>query len=142
MVYNNLTDFKAYLDDPSSEIHRYLGENGIAYTYNVAFDVYVRDSAGNLRNTNASVNDIIETGNRFTAMTSGLSFMRTNMFAWQRGGFSSAANFSEITKGGGGEPVSRVIKDNYDLVAGSWPEAADEVLIVLTRGNTLPAETL
>ncbi|MBR3401917.1 MAG: ABC transporter ATP-binding protein/permease [Parasporobacterium sp.] len=142
MVYNNLTDFKAYLDDPSSEIHRYLGENGIAYTYNVAFDVYVRDSSGNLRNTNASVNDIIESGNRFTAMTSGLSFMRTNMFAWQRGGFSSAANFSEITKGGSGEPVSRVIKDNYELVAGSWPETADEVLIVLTRSNTLPAETL
>ena len=29
---NNLKDFKKYLDDPNSEIHQYVGENGITYS--------------------------------------------------------------------------------------------------------------
>ena len=40
IVKNNLTAFKKYLDDENSEIHKYLGENGIIYTYNVKFDVF------------------------------------------------------------------------------------------------------
>jgi len=142
LVENNLTEFKKYLDDPDSEIHHYLGENGIAYTYNVAFDVYTRDPNANLLNTNASVSDISSSSNMFSNMNSGISFMRTNMFAWQNGGISSASNFSELTAGANGDPVSQVVKDNYELVTGKWPEAFNEVVIVLTRSNTLPAETL
>lgn len=43
IVENNLTEFKNYLDDPSSEIHQYLGENGIVYSYDVNFSVYSYD---------------------------------------------------------------------------------------------------
>ena len=44
---NNLTDFKAYLDDPDSEIRQYLGENGIIYTYDVkSLSVYSYDEEG------------------------------------------------------------------------------------------------
>ncbi|MBQ9032585.1 MAG: ABC transporter ATP-binding protein/permease [Parasporobacterium sp.] len=142
MVENNLTEFKKYLDDPDSEIHRYLGENGIAYTYNVSFDVYTEDPSGKLMNTNSSVDDIVTSENAFTAMNSGFSFMRSNMFSWRNGGFSSAANFSELARGANGQAVSQVIRDNYELVGGTWPEAYDEVVLVLTRSNTLPAETL
>ena len=41
---NNLTAFKKYLDDPNSEIHQYIGENGIIYSYATPFSVYTYDS--------------------------------------------------------------------------------------------------
>ena len=47
IVENNLTDFKAYLDDPDSDIRQYLGENGIIYSYDVDFRVYSYDEEGN-----------------------------------------------------------------------------------------------
>ena len=48
IVENNLTEFKKYLDDPDSDIRQYLGENGIVYSYDVAFSVYSYDAEGNL----------------------------------------------------------------------------------------------
>ena len=51
VVENNLTEFKKYLDDPDSEIRQYLGENGIAYSYDVSFRVYARDPEGGLLDT-------------------------------------------------------------------------------------------
>ena len=37
IIENNLTAFKSYLEDPNCEIHPYLGENGVIYTYDVSF---------------------------------------------------------------------------------------------------------
>lgn len=36
---NNLTQFKKYLDDENSEIHQFIGENGIVYSYDVKFEI-------------------------------------------------------------------------------------------------------
>ncbi|MCF0229588.1 MAG: ABC transporter ATP-binding protein/permease [Parasporobacterium sp.] len=142
IVENNLTPFKKYLDNPENEIHQYLGENGIVYTYNVNFDVYSKTPEGTLLNTNSSVEDITDSGSAFGAMNLGFSQMRTNMFSMQSGTRSSAANFSEMTAGSSGQGVSPVVRDNYDLVYGEWPENYDELAVVLTPGGTLPAETL
>jgi len=142
MVENNLTDFKKYLDDPESEINEYLGENGIVYTYDVAFDVYTKDPDGILLNTDSSVNDIVDSQNTFAIMSSGMNFMRSNMFTWQNGNYSSASNFSEIAPGRNGEAVSQVVKDNYDLLYGQWPDSFDQVVLVLNRASSVQAETL
>ena len=40
---NNLTAFKEYLDNPESEIHQYLGENGVVYSYGAHFGIYSYD---------------------------------------------------------------------------------------------------
>lgn len=57
IVENNLTEFKNYLDDPSSEIHQYLGENGIVYSYDVNFSVYSYDEEGNLIDSDAQAEE-------------------------------------------------------------------------------------
>ena len=53
---NDLTAFKNYLDDPDSDIHQYLGSNGVVYTYNVDFDVLTTDTDGSIINTNRDTN--------------------------------------------------------------------------------------
>ena len=39
---NNLSPLKEYLDNKDNEIHQYIGENGIVYSYNVSFDICIR----------------------------------------------------------------------------------------------------
>ena len=51
---NNLTAFKQYLDDPESEIHQYVGENGFQFTYDISFDTFSFDSEETLVNNDGS----------------------------------------------------------------------------------------
>ena len=37
---NNLTEFKKYLDNPSSPIQQYIGENGVVYSYDIKFSAF------------------------------------------------------------------------------------------------------
>lgn len=51
---NNMEAFKDYLDDENSEIHNFVGQNGIAYTYDTAFDLYTYDPNEVFVNTDGS----------------------------------------------------------------------------------------
>ena len=139
---NDLTAFKKYLDDETSEIHKYLGENGIAYTYDISFDVYTETEDG-LLNTNADVNELLEEDieSEFGMMAAGISAFRSARGSYS-GLTSDNSSFSELLSGRGDEAVSQVIKDSYDLVYGEWPTAYDEVVIVLENTGDLPSETL
>ncbi len=138
---NDLTAFKKYLDDPSSEVWQYIGENGIVYTYAVSFEVYTRDAAGELMNTNADPDDIASSGSSsgFGGMMRGMSAMSS---VFGGGSRSGADNFTELMAGTDGTGVSRVVTDSYELLFGKWPTAYDEVVLFLSERNMIDAETL
>ncbi len=130
---NNLSEFKKYLDDPDSEIRKYLGENGVTYSYKTAFTVYSKDSDGAYTDTNDDPGE-----SRVSALRSlfaGDAFRQSNSA-------ESAGNFYEMAPGKDGEPVSDMIKDSYDLVAGEWPKEAEDIVIVLSEDNSLKLEEL
>lgn len=138
IVENNLTEFKKYLDDPDSEIHNYLGENGVVYTYNVNFSAYTYDAQGRLLNTDTE----LEQSSPVT-MQNGQSSILNNIKSTVLGNESQAAsNFIELTAGANGSTVSPIITDNYDLLCGSWPARYDEVLLVLDQDNSISAAEL
>lgn len=155
---NDLTAFKKYLDDPESEIHQYIGENGIVYTYNVNFKVYAYDENGKLVNTDADTDKItggteavglgammsqLRGQNSIGSMQGGGMSMLTNMSSMMGGSTSSgASNFEELMAGTEEGSISTVITDNYDLLDGAWPSAYDQVVLVLGEDNSLPAGTL
>lgn len=135
---NNLTDFKKYLDDPKSEIHQYIGENGIVYTYNVDFKVYSYDSDHKLVDTDLDVTaEFTDDSNVLGNLVEARSLMLSNMSSMFGRGTQNAANFSEMMAGANGEKVSALIRDNYDLVYGSWPENYDEVVLVLNGNGSI-----
>ena len=139
VVENNLTDFKAYLDDPDSEIRQYLGENGIIYTYDVNFSVYSYDEEGRLIDSDTET----EESSLFMMGGSGQSVDYSSYSASSGDGSSeSAVNFSELMPGNDGETVSRVITDSYDVLYGQWPEKYNEIVLVLNENNGIPAGTL
>lgn len=123
---NNLTSFKKYLDDPNSEIHQYVGSNGIIYSYNVSFEAYALDVNDERINTNGSSFDT-----NFQPQGSPLQISQGNN-----------PNFSQIMYGQGDQLISDIIYDNYDLVKGSWPNAYDEVILVVDRNNEISLSTL
>ncbi len=125
---NNLEEFKKYLDNPDSEINKYIGTNGINYTYNTKMTVYAKDSEGKYVNSNDD--------------PSGKNSSDLNMFSvnLSSGASSSSANnFSELTPGRDGNTVSDLIKSNYKLVAGDWPLNSQDIVINLSDTNSLSA---
>ena len=130
---NNLTRFKEYLDDSASPIHAHLGSNGVVYSYNTAFNVYVRDPAGEIINTDE------------------LSMRRTNPFfsgmsMGGRGsdltGDTSHSFFDEMLPDAGTGLVNETVKKNYELLLGNWPAAYDEVVLIINKDNEISLRTL
>lgn len=132
LIQNNLAEFKKYLDDPTSEIHKYVGENGIIYSYNISFGVYAKNPNQQLINTNIE----LDGGNG--------NSNRPRMFNFANMGVNnqSAKNFSEMVAGTNGQPISSVVTDSYDMVAGSWPTSYNEVVMVLNENNSIPVQSM
>ena len=132
LIQNNLAEFKKYLDDPTSEIHQYVGENGIIYSYNISFGVYVKNPNQQLIDTNSE----LDGGNG--------NSNRPRMFNFANMGVNNqaATNFSEMVAGTNGQPISSVVTDSYDMVAGSWPTGYNEVVMVLNENNSIPVQSM
>ncbi|HPJ02987.1 MAG TPA: ABC transporter ATP-binding protein/permease [Candidatus Limiplasma sp.] len=141
---NNLTAFKAYLDNPQSEIAQYLGENGVIYSYDIQYDVYARDADGAVVNTDGSTltTSKSSSGMAGLAQMAGLSGMTGGSSSPSFSGMNVSSVFEELIPGQNGQPVSAAITANYDVLYGDWPKAYDEVVIVLDENNEISAATL
>ncbi len=138
---NNLTDFKKYLDNPDSEIHNYIGSNGVVYSYNPSFDVYTFDPEGVLVNTDGST--------LYASKSDKIIQMQMELFG--EIGFSAdstmssmynTSNFSELLPAANGKDLSSIITDNYEMIEGDWPENYDEVVLVMNERNEIPVTVL
>ncbi len=116
ITQNNLTDFKAYLDNPDSPIHTHVGENGIVYSYDVGLNLYTYDPEGVL-----------------------LQAGETNQQQMSMGGMDY---FQELLPGRDGGLISPTLMENYDKIYGEWPQAYDEILLVLNKNNEISASVL
>ena len=138
---NDLTAFKTYLDDPDSDIRQYLGTNGIVYTYNVDFDVYTTDTDGAIINTNRDTNTSMDEMEESQSSMENAD-IAINMNPMLAGSTVGAENFDEIIPGADDTLISPVVTDSYDVVAGRWPEAYDEVVLVLDDKNSIQSSVL
>lgn len=140
---NNLTAFKKYLDDPESEIRQYLGENGVVYTYGVNFKVYSYDTDKKLVSTDADTSKVSSsTLSGSQSQAAGGPMANMNRMSEMMGGTSGAENFSELLPGNDGTAVSPILTDSYEVLYGAWPQAYDEVVLVLDENNSISADVL
>ena len=140
---NDLAAFMQYLQDPNSEIHRYVGENGILYQYDANFQVYAYDPAGDLINTDTQIDnsdamdsliDMIGSAGSLVESVSGILGGQTDD--------QNAQHFSQLMSGGEAGAVSRNQMDSYELLSGAWPQRYDEVILVLDKNNSVSTGTL
>lgn len=127
---NNLSPLKDYLDDKNNDIHQYIGENGIVYSYDVSFDTYAYDPNDELINTDGS--DFIY---------SGLNGMNGDM-SMGMGMQMNNSNFAELLPGSGDLLISSAVTENYELLHGSWPKKYNELVLVLDKNNEVPLSVL
>ena len=136
---NNLTKFKKYLDNSKSEIHDYVGENGIVYSYDTKFDAYSFDPDNKLVNMDGSgLNE--EMAASFGINSSGGTNSMSNMSM-----MSSRMNnnhLSQLLPGSGKQSVSPAITENYDVVYGKYPANYDEIVLVLDKDNEVAITTI
>ena len=129
---NNLTAFKNYLDDENSEIHKYVGSNGIVYGYDTQFGVFTRDAEGTFVNCDGS-----------TLHETAVPSVRDISSSLQSSGkYSGSYDFGQLIAGSDGSQVGNAIRENYEVVGGRYPESYDEIVLVLNANNEISASML
>lgn len=127
---NDLTAFKAWIDgemngDKASTELSSLA-SAVQYGYDVDLNTYVKRGDGSYAST--SLNDAVSIGTADggseNALSSVLSARLSNMDSW-----------SEMIPGTGGELISDMVYDQYELVDGRWPESAKEIVMILDERN-------
>jgi len=140
---NNLRDFKKYLDDPGSNIHNYLSDNGIEYGYDIKFSIYTYDPTGKMINSNDDPH--LESDASFDSSGSGSfidSLISGEASFFSYGSSSTAENFTEIAKGANNELISSDVIQNYNLLYGQWPSQHNQVVLVLDSKNSISFEDM
>lgn len=115
---NNLTPFKKYIEENKDKLENEIGGNFITYSYDTDFDIYTKDPNGQLINTDGS--DFEEQEDNFMQ----------NLLKPQ----GSNKNFSEIISDENGN-VSKMITDDYELIEGTWPKEATDLVLFTDYNN-------
>lgn len=123
---NNLVAFKKYLDDPESEINQYI--SSVKYSYDIAINFYCKDVDGNIVKTD--ITEIIQNamgetfGGDYSSYFNTFGSYYTIADAWQ-----------ELLSGENGELINPLLKEQYDLIYGQWPENFNEAVLVVSENN-------
>ena len=125
---NNLARFQEYLDDPQSEIHDYL--SAVQVSYDLTLPIYTRDADGNL--VKADVMELMQN------MMSSLYGGDYSAYFSRFGSYYSAMDvWEELLPDESGSGISPLVKSQYDVLYGSWPQSRDEVVLVVSKNDEI-----
>lgn len=125
---NNLQAFKKYLEDDSSEISQYI--NSIQYSYDFDLNIYAEDVDGNIVKT-----DIMELLQNTMSLLYGGDY--SSYFDSYGQMYSFAEVWQEMLPAEDGSSVNPLLKEQYDLLYGKWPESYDEAILIVDQNNEI-----
>ena len=126
MQTNNLKPFKAFLDDENSEIAQYV--SSVQYSYDVDVMPYSEDPEGVIGRTNTV--DIMT-----KALSSSFGGDYSTYFSTYGSMFSTMNVWQEMLPGESAvELIHPLLRQQYDVLYGRWPERYDEVSRTLFSG--------
>ena len=129
---NNLKSFKAYLEDPSNGVDSLV--SGIQYGYDTALLLYREDDKGQIVQVNPS------TAMDATGVTEMMEMSMANA-----GTFSQTLMTESSRRMNVFQPLldnEELLRHQYDVLAGRFPEKMDEVVIIVNSRNELADYTL
>lgn len=125
---NNLSEFKKYIENGGSGIKSYVSD--IQYSYDVPLNIYMKDTSNGVEQLNPSTmfDSIYGEGATSTssAMSSGMGM----------GMFSNSSVWNQLLGN------QQVLDEQYDVLAGHWPENYNEVVLVTDKNNEVDDYTL
>lgn len=125
---NNLSEFKKYIENGGSDIKSYVSD--IQYSYDVPLNIYMKDTSNGVEQLNP--------GTMFDSIygegaTSASSSMSSGM---GMGMFSNSSVWNQLLGN------QQVLDEQYDVLAGQWPENFNEVVLVADKNNEVDDYTL
>jgi len=143
MAQNDLRAFKAHLEaemaNPDSKLSDAV--NGIQYTYDLDLQVFTETVDGKIlysdlekaltealaRNMGMDMSGMMNMGQSMGGTMGAMASMATpQMNLW-----------NEILPGTDGSLINPLVKDQYEVVEGDWPNEYDEIVLVLDKNNEL-----
>mgnify|MGYP005902751433 FL=1 len=125
---NNLSEFKKYIENGGYDIKSYVSD--IQYSYDVPLNIYMKDTSNGVEQLNPSTmfDSIYGEGATSTssAMSSGMGM----------GMFSNSSVWNQLLGN------QQVLDEQYDVLAGHWPENYNEVVLVTDKNNEVDDYTL
>lgn len=125
---NNLSEFKKYIENGGSDIKSYVSD--IQYSYDVPLNIYMKDTSNGVEQLNPSTmfDSIYGEGATSTSsvMSSGMGM----------GMFSNSSVWNQLLGN------QQVLDEQYDVLAGHWPENYNEVVLVTDKNNEVDDYTL
>ena len=140
-VSNNLEAFKTYLEKNYDQIKNYVSDVQYTYDYNLQVYnlVYELDENGNVKTDadgNPIVSDTRKVGMDVIFDNMGSAFSGMTELMEMSGSMGSMNVFSEMINN------QELLDQQYDVIAGNWPTAYNEVVLVVNSNNQISKMTL
>ncbi len=129
---NNMKDFKTFLD--SSDVIKEKA-SAIGYSYDVKMPIYTKTPDGEIIKADfmemySDALGVSDSQYMSTAMNNPMAGMEMQAFGLNV--------FEELLPNEDGKGVNDIVKEQYEIVSGEWPDSYDEAVVVLTKNNELP----
>ena len=144
-VENDLESFKIYLDQERNKPESDLGQavSGVQYSYALNPIIYTKNVDGKIIASDAQALLQKLMGQYMKMDADMLAMMNSNSSSMaSMMGAPSFTLWQEILPGDNGAPVNELLHKQYDVIYGSWPNAYDEVVLVVDQNNELDDMTL
>ena len=150
---NDLKSFKKFIDNDLKNKNSTTGLkdalSGVQYTYDAQLQVYTKDADGNViisdsqkllsdalyEHFGMDMSSMFNMGGSF-GMSSSSSFMSLGASG------SSTKLWCEMLSGKDGELINPLLKNQYDLIYGNWPNEENEILLIVDENNEIDDLTL
>ena len=123
---NNLKAFKGFIENADTDIASHI--SSVQYSYDMDMNIYAEDSDGVIVKT-----DVTELMQRAMSATFGGDY--STYFATFGTAYDMMNAWQEMLPGENGEAINPLIREQYDLIYGKWPEEYDEVVLVVDKNN-------
>ena len=132
-VSNNLEAFKKHLEQNYDQIKNSVSDIQYTYDYNLQVYnlVYAKDADGN-----SIVSDTRKVGMDVVFDHMGSAFSGMSELMEMSGGMSGMNVFSEMLNN------QELLDQQYDVIAGNWPTAYNEVVLVVNSNNQISKMTM
>jgi len=125
---NNLTNLKKYIEETNNDIKN--SSNAIQYSYDLNLNLYKSDTENGVVRVNPStVMDAMGMGQMTEMQNTGIMSMSSSSMSGMNAWIEMLDN-------------EELLKSQYDVLAGSWPENYNEVVLIVGENNEISDYTL
>ena len=124
---NNLKDFKAWIENNPEFLENCAD---IKYSYSTDLNTYLKQPDGSYKNSSAGMDEL------FDEIGGGISKDMLQGMSAMMGSMGSATGWTELVG------TIETIQNDYEIVDGKYPEALNEVVLIVDKNNQVSDYTL